>query len=112
MTVAVPLPTATFWVHEVSGLEEVEETREAGAAPEMLVASVAVPARPLNALPRKLTVCAEQSSLIATVPETFFSRVVKIWSPAAHRFSEAKKVGVSTPATLGLVCCWMVTSAS
>lgn len=68
VTVAVPLPTATFCVHEVSGLDEVEETAVADPAPEMLVTSDVVPGWPLNALPWTLAPVTEQSSLTAIVP--------------------------------------------
>ena len=43
MTVAVPLPTVTFCVHEVSGVEEVEATSVAGPTPEKVTASEVVP---------------------------------------------------------------------
>lgn len=99
----MPLPTATFCVHEVSGLPE---TAVAEPTPEMVVTSVAVPGWPLNALPWRLLLRTEQSSLMAIVPVTPLSEVVKSWSPAAQLPNACKKAGViTTPASPGSEFC-------
>jgi hypothetical protein len=65
VTVAVPLPTVTVCVHEVSGVEDVEATSVAGPTPDIVTASDMVPGWRLNELPWTPRICTEQSSLTA-----------------------------------------------